>query len=251
LGFKQNKKALAALLIALIVIGVVIVVIGVAVAVVLIYAEPGNRKTMDYTNTGFSSVDVGSAFQVNIVRSDNFSVKITAGERLFDRIQVTQTGSTLKIEVKPGIFVIGTFDAKAEISMPALDNLTLSGATRATAVGFNATTPFITKLSGASSLDMTNAGFGDVNVELSGASHLTMQGTGGNLTAVVSGTSNLNLNNFPVSNANLNVSGASHAEVDTGGLLNVDASGASSVQYSGNPTLGTIHSSGLSSVNKK
>ena len=117
MGFKQNKKALAALLIALIVIGVVIVVIGVAVAVVLIYASPGNQKTMDYANTGFTAVDVGSAFQVDIKRSDNFSVKITAGERVFDRIQVTQTGSTLKIEVKPGIFVIGTFDAKAEITL--------------------------------------------------------------------------------------------------------------------------------------
>jgi hypothetical protein len=252
LGFKQNKKALAALLIALIVIGVVIVIIGVSlIAFFVIYASPGNQKTQTYTNTGFNAVDVGSAFQVTIQHADNYSVKITAGERALDRITVTQTGSTLKIEVTPGMWMWGTFDAKAEITLPTLDNLTLSGATRATADGFNTNNQFITKISGASSLDLINSNFANVNIELSGASHMIGQGTGGNLTCTVSGASNLDLTNFQVNNADVNVSGASHAIVNPTGTLNADASGASSVQYLGTPTLGTINTSGASSVNKK
>ncbi len=252
MGFKQNKKALAALLIALIVIGVIIVIIGVSlVAFFLIYSSPGNQKTQTYTNTGFTAVDVGSAFQVDIKRGENFSVKITAGERAFDRIVVSQSGETLKIEVTPGMWMWGTFDAKAEITLPALDNLTLSGATGGKMDGFTTDSQFIAKLSGASSLGLTNSNFGDVNIELSGASSLTGQGTGGNLTTQVSGASNLDLTNFKVYNANLVVSGASHAVVYPTGTLNADASGASSVQYIGNPTLGTINTSGLSSVNKK
>ncbi len=252
MGFKQNKKALAALLIALIVIGVIIVIIGVSlVAFFLIYASPGNQKTQTYTNTGFTAVDVGSAFQVDIKRSDNFSVKITAGERAFERISVTQSGDTLKIEVTPGMWMWGTFDAKAEITLPALDNLTLSGATRGTMDGFNDTSKFITKISGASSLDLKNAILGDLDIELSGASSLAGQGTGGNLTAEVSGASSLDLTNLQVYNANVVVTGASSAVVYPTGTLNADASGASSVQYIGNPTLGTINTSGASSVNKK
>jgi hypothetical protein len=77
------------------------------------------------------------------------------------------------------------------------------------------------------------------------------QGTGANLTSTVSGASNLDLNNFQVANADLEVSGASHAVVNPTGTLNVNASGASSVQYVGNPTLGNIQTSGASNVNKK
>jgi hypothetical protein len=252
LGFKQNRKALGALLIALIVIGVVIIIIGVSlVAFFLIFASPGAQKTQTYTNTDFNSVDVGSAFQVTVNRADTYSVKITAGERVFDRIKVTQDGGTLKIQVTPGMWMWGVFDAKAEITLPTVENMTFSGATRATADGFSGNGKLFTHISGASSLDLTNSNFGDIDIELSGASRMTGQGTGANLTSTVSGASNLDLNNFQVANADLEVSGASHAVVNPTGTLNVNASGASSVQYVGNPTLGNIQTSGASSVNKK
>ena len=67
----------------------------------------------------------------------------------------------------------------------------------------------------------------------------------------VSGASNLNLESFPVNDATVTVSGASHAVVNPSGTLNVDASGASSLQYIGNPNLGTINTSGASTVNRK
>jgi hypothetical protein len=250
LGLKQNKKALAALLIALIVIGVVIVVVGVTVTVFLIYASPGNPKTQAYSNTNFTSLEVGSAFKVDIKQADSYSVKITAGERVFDQIEVTQTGETLQIGVKPGLF-FGILDAKAEITMPTIETLTLSGATSGTMDGFNSTSSFTTKISGASSLDMIDAHFGDVTVDLSGASVLTGQGTGGNLVCDVSGASNLDLENFQVTDANMNLSGASHAVVNPSGTLTADASGASSLEYVGNPTMGAINTSGGSRVNKK
>ena len=159
---------------------VIVVVIVVGVAVALILSSPGNLKTRSTPTAVSPALEVGSAFQVTINQGDTYSVKITAGERIFDRISVTQSEETLKIEVTPGMF-FGTFDAKAEITMPALDSLTLSGATRGTADGFNTTDQFIDNHSGASSLDMTNMELGDVDIELSGASRLTAQGTGGKL----------------------------------------------------------------------
>lgn len=248
LRIKSNRKALGTLLIVLIVVVVVVIVVGVAVAVFLSW--PGNLKTQEYTNSGFSALDVGSAFQVTVTQGDTYSVRVTAGERIFDRISVTQSEETLKIEVTPGIF-FGTFDAKAEITMPTLDSLTLSGATRGTADGFNTTDQFFLTISGASSLDMTNMQLADVDIELSGASRLTAQGTGANLVSTVSGASNLDLESFPVNDATVTVSGASHAVVSPSGTLNVDASGASSLQYTGNPNLGTINTSGASTVNRK
>jgi hypothetical protein len=251
LGLKQNKKGLAAILIALIVIAVVLIVVGAVFAFIIFYWSTGNPTTREYTNTGFTSIDVGSAFQVDVKQADTFSIKITAGERVFDRITVTQDGDTLKIDVTPGLPFFGVFDTKAEITMPTMEAVTLSGATSGKMDGFSSDSQFTAKISGASSLDMTSIAVGDLTVELSGASRLTGQGTGGNLVSEVSGASNMELENFQVNDVNVNLSGASHAVVNPTGTLNVDASGASSLQYVGNPTLGTVNTSGASTVNRK
>jgi len=248
LSLSRNRKALSSLVIAILVVGVVLVVVGAISAYVLFM--PGNSKTETMSFSDFTALEVGSAFQVNIAKSDTYSVKITAGERIFDRIQVTKTGETLKIEVSPGIF-FGTFDAKAEITMPMLSRLDLSGATKGTADGFTSTKLFAAKLSGASLLEMSNFELGDVDFELSGASHLIATGTGSDLISEVSGASNLDLTNFHINDANVVLSGTSHATINLDGRLDVDASGLSSLEYIGEPTLGTINTSGVSSVSKK
>jgi hypothetical protein len=61
----------------------------------------------------------------------------------------------------------------------------------------------------------------------------------------------MDLADFQIDDANVNLSGASHATVNLNGTLNVEASGASSLEYIGNPTLGNVNTSGGSSVNKR
>lgn len=229
---------------------VAIVIIAIGAIFVLLYFSPGNLKTETLEFSDFSAIEAGSAFQVSITQSDTYSVKISAGENIYDRIQVTQDGQTLKIDVNPGVF-FGTFDAKAEITMPNLNSLEISGASHGTVDGFNSSGQFVAKVSGASFLELTNFMVGDVDFELSGASHLTSSGAGSNLTSVVTGGSNLDLTNFQVTNANVDLSGGSHATVKLNGRLDVQASGASSLDYFGEPTLGTINTSGASSINKR
>jgi hypothetical protein len=244
----KNRRALSSLFIVLLVVGVVLVVVG--SVIVFLWVLPGNQRTETLDFSGFSSVEVSSAFKVTITQSASYSVMVSAGERVFDRIEVTQEGQTLKIGVKPGVF-FGVFNCEAEITMPNLDSLGLSGASSGTADGFSSSNQFNAQVSGASSLDLKNLNVGNVNFEVSGASHLTGQGTGSNLTCAVSGASNLDLTNFSVNDANVDLSGASHATIKLDGRLDAQASGASNLEYIGEPTLGTINTSGLSEVKKK
>ncbi len=243
-----SRKALSPIAIAIIVIGIIVVIVAV---VAFYWYSPGAQKTETFALSDFTQVEVSSAFQVSITESETYSIRVTAGERFFDRIQVNKTGETLKIGTLPITVFFGSFDAKAEITMPTLHKLDLSGATKATVNGFNTTESFAATVTGASSLEMTNAEFGDVNIQLSGASHVVAAGTGNDLVADVSGASNLDLTSFHVNNANVNVSGARHATVNLEGRLDADASGLSSLDYIGEPTLGTINTSGGSSINKK
>ena len=244
----HKNRALSTLLIVLVAVAIILLVIGSVFVFLLVL--PGNERTETLDFTGFSSVEASSAFQVTITQSTSYSVKISASERIFDRIEVTQQGQTLKIDVKPGVF-FGVFNNKAEITMPSLENFALSGASRGTADGFSSSNQFTAQISGASTLDLNNFNAGDINFEVTGASHLTGQGTASNLTSAVSGASTLDLTDLTVNNANIDLSGASHAIINLTGRLDAQASGASNLQYIGEPTLGTINTSGGSTVNKK
>jgi len=244
----DNHSGLSALEVVLLIVGIIIIVIG--AVFVFLWISPGNQKTETLDFQDFSAVDAGSAFQVSITQSSTYSVRITAGDHVYDRIKVTQEGETLKISVEPGVF-FGVFNAKAEIAMPALNSIELSGASKGTVEGFSGTNPFAAMVSGASSFEFSNFVVGDVVFDVSGASHVSGQGTGSNLTLTVSGASNLDLTSFQVNDADVNLSGASYATVYPTGRLDVDASGASSLQYLGEPTLGNVNTSGGSNVNKK
>ena len=248
LDFSGNHKALSNILIIVIVSAILVVAIGATVA--YFWFIPGNLKTEEMIFSDFTAVEVGWAFELTVTQSSSYSVIISADEKIFDNIEVTQTGNTLIINHKSGID-FSALPRKAEISMPDINKLILSGATRGTAEGFSNSNTFILGLSGASSLEMTNINVGNVEIILSGASTITTSGTAHNLSSSVSGASRLDLSNFPVNDADVNVSGASRATINLDGILDYDVSGASTLEYIGNPTMGVITTSGASTVKQK
>ena len=83
---------------------------------------------------------------------------------------------------------------------------------------------------------------------MSGASTVRLNGRGGNSSIVVSGASTADLEDFALDDVNVEVSGASTAIVNVSGRLDAEATGASKVEYLGEPTLGKIDESGASRV---
>jgi hypothetical protein len=220
-------------------------------------ATENHLRTEEMQFSDFTAVAVGWAFNVIITQSNSYSVILTADEKLFDDIQVTKTGDTLKIGLKPGLFMglrlksLLSKVRRAEITMPNLYELVLSGAACGVVTGFSSSHAFILDLSGASSLEVVDMSVGDMEVGLSGASRLNAKGVAKDLLMKASGASHSDLLNFPVHDANINFSGASEATVNLGGVLDAKVSGASHLKYLGEPTMGTIKTSGAATVSKK
>ena len=101
-------------------------------------------------------------------------------------------------------------------------------------------------LSGASVCQLdVEAAF--VDVVISGASYLSVRGTGDKLTAELTGASDLKAFNFPVTEATVYASGASAGHVTVSDKLDAKASGASEIRYRGNPVV-TSEVSGSSDI---
>ncbi len=205
----------------------------------------GDLETRDYDLAGFNGLDISSAFVVTVTQSDTYSVSVTADDNILGLIQVEKADRTLKIGL--GNTRVTNVTLRATITMPTLSALYVSGATQATVSGFSSKDPLALEASGASAItgDIT-AGVAGFNV--SGASRVELQGTAAELVAEVSGASHLLLRDFAVTHADVDVSGASEATVNLSGRLDAEVSGASKLRYLGKPTMGSINTSGASSI---
>jgi hypothetical protein len=206
----------------------------------------GNVVTQDFDFTGFEEVEVSNAVTASITQGGTFDVAVRIDDNLVEHLQVVKEGSTLRIRLEPGILITNA-TVEAQVIMPEVIGLDVSGASQCTVTGFSSTKALRIDVFGASGLTGSIEA-GDARFDVSGASHVTLSGSAQDVTIDVSGASSLDLSAFPVADASVEASDASHATVNATGRLDANASGASSVRYLGNPTLGTIETSGASSV---
>jgi hypothetical protein len=125
------------------------------------------------------------------------------------------------------------------------------------------------KLSGASNLNMTlktgkigmdisgsSNVVGDLQAldsqfKLSGASNCELTGSAADTSIEASGSSKMDSPDLALKSANVKLTGASYASIHTDGTLNIDLSGSSRLDYTGNPTIYKIDISGASKINHK
>ncbi len=237
----------------------------------IIWASEDNDTvvTREFDFSDFTNVEVSHAFRVDIIRSDSYQVSITASARLFDYIDVTKSGNTLKISRKPFQFPARTAP-EARIAMPILNKLRLSGATKGTVAGFSSQEDFDLNVSGASGLDIDmeagktkleisgasrvsgNVKVADAEFTLSGASRAKLSGSVNNIVLNAWGASRLDLADFTLNDTSVSLKGASRATCgECCGNLDLDLSGASKLDYCGNPTMRDINVSGASTLSHK
>lgn len=210
----------------------------------------GRTETKSFDLAGFTKLNVSNAFTVAVTQSEAYKVEVTVDDNLIDRLDVRVSGDTLHIGFKPGTNTLGYATTKAAVTMPELVGLELSGATTSTISGFSSRKSLDVEVSGASTLKGDIA-CGDARFEVSGASRAELTGAAQDLRVNASGASTAALDDFPAADADVEVSGASHATVNVSGRLKATASGASTILYTGDPTSVVKNTSGASTVKSK
>ncbi len=206
----------------------------------------GDLVTVEKDYADFTEVDLSYTVHANIVHSDSFRVSVKIDDNLEEYLNIKMVDDTLKIYMDDGHHYRNE-TIEAEISMPFLDELELSGATRADISGFISDHDLDIDISGASKV------YGDIVAEdadfdIAGASKLELEGSGENVKVQVSGASDVDLKDFMAEDVDIHFSGASDGTINLTGTLDADVSGASKLRYYGNPTMGDIETSGASSI---
>jgi len=223
---------------------------------------------MDFAD--FTWIKVGSGFNVDIKQSDSYSVSITANENLFDYFEIRQDEKAIYIGLKRANYNYINTRLEATITLPELRRLELDGASRGRISGFSSTKPLLRLESkGASFLEIEAVKAGDTEFYVSDASHITgsietancsfelekdstveLTGSGNDAVIIGTGARSVRLADFPITNAEIRLAGVDNATITLSGRLDVRLGGASTLYYSGNPTLGNINVSDDSRIIK-
>jgi hypothetical protein len=226
--------------------------------------------TKDFDLKDFTKIEVGGAFEVEITRSDSFNVTVTADD--FPHIRVEKVNDTLVIR-RQGIEWFAPFHTRpmAKVTLPALTDLNISGASRGKVENFQSNDNLTVILSGASHIEALNISAwrleakvtgassltgnikatNDARLEATGASSIELKGMSASLVMKVNGAARAELSEFPVQNADLEISGASNAFINLNGRLDANVSGASNLFWAGSPIMGDIQTSGASNLRRK
>lgn len=188
----------------------------------------GNLKTESRSVAGFKEIKAENAVELEITVQKDFSLTVEADDNLLEQVKTEVSGNTLKISTKD------SFNSKNKIkiklSLPELTYLDLSGASNANVSGVKTDS---------------------LKLNASGAARIKIDGEVKSLEATASGASGIDAEGLKTENAKANASGASHVTVSPTGDLDAEASGASSVTYTGEPKNIKQNASGASTIKKK
>lgn len=228
----------------------------------------GNPTTKQYDYSGFTGLRVDNAFAATVTRGDTFAVTVTVDDNLVKYLRVELDGDTLHIGLDPSMSYQNT-TLKAEVTLPSLRALEVTGASTADVEGFASQDDLDLRLSGAGKVDLTDVRAGKVSINVSGGAHLSggleaqevsgetsgagrvsLEGSASRATLEASGAGRLELKAFTVRDADLQLSGGANGTVRVTGTLKVEASGGAHLDYYGSPASVQANVSGGAHVNR-
>lgn len=228
----------------------------VAILCISLFSAAADNITIEknYDLKGFRGLSVSSTFDVDVEKSDSYSVKVSVPAEFAPYLDIRVSGGILNIGFKnlPRKLNAASLvkQTKAEVSMPVLEYLNLSGASK-----FNCedafdlgNADFQISVSGASEVKRVEIYGTDAQIDVSGASRANIAGSFVDVDIVASGTARVVLT---ADGEDLEVKSSGSAVADIEGMyeeFDFIASGAANITVKGEAESMEAECSGAASV---
>ncbi len=189
-----------------------------------------DEASRQFAVKNFTNINIAGAFVVNVVPGDSFNVVAKGRDQDFKDVKVEVDGNTLKAYVeRNGMFNWSDRDRIGlTITMPAVEKVSLTGASQAKISGFSIQKLLDVELTGACVADI-NATATTLKLALTGGSSARLQGRANQFTANLTGACKLDATDMAIDRAEVDATGASSAEMGAVRSLSSNATGASKI----------------------
>lgn len=195
----------------------------------------GRMVTQEVAVSDFDRLSIGFAFDVTVRQGEEFDVVATVDDNLADYLHLVTKDGALQIGLKPGFaYDIPAATMRAEVVMPRLTGLALTGSSHATLIDFEVAPDFTAELSGSSALE-GSLDAQAANFTLAGSTLAMLGGAGQRVTVDICGNSMIDLRNFRAKDAEVEASCNATVLLNVDGRLIADTSQFAQVIYQGRP----------------
>ncbi len=197
-----------------------------------------NPITEDRKISGFNRIEVSGAFEIKLVKSSTYSVKVEAEEKDLARTKTVVNGDKLVISYdKEGNDYYKNKASKivVRVETPSLSALTCSGAVEVKSMGNFESDKFELKTSGATEVELELTSKLLIS-KFSGATEVKLKGKVDTHALEMTGASELEAVGLEVNKYAIESKGAADCKIFVKEELAVSGSGASSIRYKGSPT---------------
>ncbi len=213
----------------------------------------------------FNRLKIYGAVNVVITQGTKESVKVEADEKGKSILVIDNKNKTLEIHTN-NKKNIKDFHIKVFVTVADLEKLDLSGAVNVSSAGELKSDNLDLDVSGASDvnlhltvtdLNINISGASDVdlklntskiNADIHGASDVVLSGTASVMDLTCGGACDLKAEKLKARSGKITCTGASSSKVHFSESLDIDATGASDLRYSGNPKIGAKSVTGAAKV---
>lgn len=178
----------------------------------------------------FTTISLSGAVSVKYKTSDTSKLVISGNQSDMNNIEFSQTGKTLYVKSKGKINDPVTIVASSN----GLNEVIASGASSFKMLDKINSDDFKIDVTGASNVHAAVVAK-KVHLIMSGASDVTLKGTAGMLDVTNSGASSLKAYDLLADTALINASGASSSKLFASQKISINATGASTVKFKGDP----------------
>jgi hypothetical protein len=210
----------------------------------------GNVTQDDRQVGDFQSIDARGFMNVYLTQGDGYHVRLEGESNILPYISTRIEGSKLIVGTEHAIDVNTTHDLNVYVTMPKLNNITLSGS--GDIIGKNTLTntdPMSFGLNGSGNVHVSVDAPG-VETSLAGSGHLYLNGQTQRLKVEIAGSATFSGDSLKSEEAQVSIMGSGDAYVFASVSLNVTIGGSGDVYYWGNPSVSSkVFGSG--SLNKK
>lgn len=209
----------------------------------------GNVVSEPRPVSGFTKVELAGLGDTEISFGDQAALTITAEANLLPLITSEVVGDTLKVGLVQGKTPAPTHPILIEITVPALEAVTISGLSNVHIPQLSADR-FEVNIPGAGSLVIDSLQAQTLDSSQPGLGSLEIGGGQTQQAKIdISGAGNFEAPDLQVAQADVSISGLGSATLRVSDSLKADISGAGSVKYYGSPTV-SENVSGLGRVEK-
>lgn len=213
---------------------------------------PATAATANFNVRDFDQVALQGPDSVRVIASTGFSVQAEGPQEALDKLDIRVEQGILKVGRKQEkgwswSWARNKARAQVTIAMPVVRAASLSGAGDLDVSAPVKGGRFAASLSGAGDLKVRNAAVNILDVRLSGAGNISLNGTADQLNAGVSGSGNVDARNLAARTAQLRVSGVGNIDARVSETASGGVSGVGNVSVIGGAKC-DLKKSGVGSV---